>query len=283
MNPNPEREAFEWQVGIWDRMSQLYFGEIDSRFAPVVAGAMRRADLKPGERVLDLGTGTGAVAVEAARLVGTTGSVTGVDISPDMLSLAKRRIDESAYTNIELQQGRAEQIPAGDASFDVVLASLSLMYVIDRVAAAREMRRILRSGGRFVGAVWAGPEQCDIVMFQQTAGKFAPPPPVPWVGPGAMADPTGFLGQLARVGIDTRVEAEELGFDFDDFELAWEVLAGVTTAKLAPERREEAKAAVQAAMWPQGSGPRHFRNVTQFLVGRTQYAVLSAQDGPTQA
>jgi integrase len=58
------------------------------------------------------------------------------------------------------------------------------------------------------------------------------------------------------------------GFDFPDFELAWEVLAGVTTAQLPPERRQEAKEAVQATMWPHGRGPRHFRNVTQFLVGR---------------
>jgi hypothetical protein len=83
-----------------------------------------------------------------------------------------------------------------------------------------------------------------------------------------LANPAPFLEQLARVGIDARVESEELGFDFDTFELAWEVLAGVTTAKLAPEQREDAKAAVQAAMWPQGHGPRHFRNVTQFIVGR---------------
>lgn len=268
MQPTPEQEAFQWQVGVWDRISQLYFREIDPRFASVIAGTIRRADLRPSERVLDLGTGTAALAAEAARLVGTSGTVTGLDISPDMLALAKRRVDASTHTNIELRQGRAEEIPAGDAAYDVVLASLSLMYVLDRSAAAREVRRVLRPGGRFVGAVWAAPERCDIVRFQQTAGKFAPPPPVPGVGPGALADPTTFLEQLARVGIETRVETEELGFDFESFELAWEVLAGVTTAKLAPERRQEAKAAVQAAMWPQGRGPRHFRNFTQFLVGR---------------
>lgn len=269
MQLTPEQEAFQWQVGVWDRISQLYFREVDPRFASVVAGTIKRADPKPGEKVLDLGTGTGALAVEAAHLVGATGAVTGVDISPDMLSLAKKRVDGLSHTNnIELRQGRAEEIPAAAAAFDAVLASLSLMYVIDRAAAAREVRRVLRPGGRFVGAVWAAPERCDIVLFQQTAGKFAPPPPVPGVGPGAMADTAPFLGQLARAGIDARVETEELGFDFDNFELAWEVLAGVTTAKLAPERRQEAKAAVQAAMWSQGHGPRHFRNVTQFIVGR---------------
>lgn len=108
------------------------------------------------------------------------------------------------------------------------------MYVIDRAAAARELRRVLRPRGRVVAARWAGPERCDIVLFQQTAGKFAPPPPVSGVGPGALADPAAFLAQLARAGINVHVEAEELGFGFDKFELAWEVLAGVTTAQLPP-------------------------------------------------
>ena len=88
------------------------------------------------------------------------------------------------------------------------------------------------------------------------------------VGPGAPADPAAARSSTGAAGINAHVEAEELGFGFDRFELAWEVLAGVTTAQLAPERRQEAKEAVQAVMWPHGNGARHFRNVTQFLVGR---------------
>ena len=268
MEANHDREGLEWQIGVWDRISQLYLHEVDSRFAPVVENVIRRGGLKPGQQVLDLGTGTGAVAIHAARLVGPAGKVTGVDISPEMLVLARGRVVDLGLKNVEFCEGRAEAIPAEDGTFDVLLASLILMYVIDRGAAAREIARVLRPGGRFIAAVWAAPDQCDIVLFQQTAGRFAPPPPVPGVGPGALADPSGFLAQLADAGIHARVETEELGFDFDDFELAWEVLAGVTTAQLAPERRQEAKAAVQAVMWPHGHGPRHFRNVTQFFIGR---------------
>lgn len=142
------------------------------------------------------------------------------------------------------------------------------MYVINREAAAREIARVLRPRGRVVAAVWAGPEQCDIVLFQQTAGRFAGPPPVPGVGPGALADPSSFLKQLANAGINARVERETLGFDFDNFVSAWDALAGVTTAHLAPERQREAKEAVMAAMYPLGDGPRHFRNVTQFIIGQ---------------
>lgn len=268
MEANSDRQGLEWQIGVWDRISQLYLREIDPRFALVVEHVIRRAGLKAGQHVLDLGTGTGAVAVGAAGLVGHDGRVTAVDISPEMLVLARRRVVDLGLKNLDFREGRAEAIPAEDSTFDVVLASLSLMYAIDRSAAAREIRRVLRPGGRFVAAVWAAPDQSDIVLFQQTAGRFAPPPPVPGVGPGAMADPTGFLAQLAEAGIHAHVEREELGFDFDDFELAWEVLAGVTTAGLTPERRQEARTAVQAVMWPNGEGPRHFRNVTQFLTGR---------------
>jgi SAM-dependent methyltransferase len=143
-----------------------------------------------------------------------------------------------------------------------------MMYVIDRDAAAREIARVLKPGGRFVAAVWAGPEQCDIVLLQQTAGRFAGSPPVPGVGPGALADPSGFLRQLDAAGIRARVESEMLGFEFPDFASAWETLAGVTAAELPPASRREAKDAVMAAMYPNGDGPRHFRNLTHFVVGR---------------
>lgn len=263
-----EREALEWQIGVWDRISERYLREVDKRFAPVVEHVITRAGLEPRHRVLDLGTGTGSVAIRAAPLVAPGGHVLGIDISPEMLTLAQQQVVALGLPDVSFREGRAEAIPVTDGAFDVLLASLSLMYAIDRAAATRELARVLRPGGRFVAVVWAGPERCDIVLFQQTAGSFAPPPPVPGVGPGALANPAPFLAQLTDAGIDAAVETETLGFDFHDFESAWDVLAGVTTAHLPPEQQQEAKRAVMAAMWPGGVGPRHFRNVTQFIIGR---------------
>ena len=267
MDTDQEQAGVAWQLGIWNRISEIYAREIDQRFAPVVDGVIARAALTAGQHVLDLGTGTGAVAERAAQMVGPQGHVVGVDMSPDMLAFAQRRMAGGGLTNVSLREGRAESLPAENATFDVVLASLSLMYVLDRAAAAREIARVLRPQGRLVATVWAGPAQCDIVLFQQTAGRFAGPSPVPGVGPGALADPTLFLQQLAAGGIQARVEQEMLGFTFDTFAAAWEALAGVTTAHLPPERQQEAKGAVMAAMYPQGDGPRHFRNTTQFILG----------------
>lgn len=256
-----------WQTGVWDRMSEVYLREVDARFAPVVAHTVRRAALRRGDRVLDLGTGTGAVALEAAAAVGAEGSVLGVDISGDMLEIADRRLRQAGHTNADFREGRGELIPAEPEQFDAVVASLCFMYVIDRAAAAAECARVLRRGGRFVAAVWAGPEEADIVRFQATAGRFAPPPPVPGVGPGALADPSELLGQLHEAGIEAHVETETVVFDFPSFGAAWDVLAGVTTASLPPDRVAAAQAAVRDVMWAEPGSARTFANRTQFLVG----------------
>ena len=260
-------EGFAWQVGVWDRMAQPYQRELDRCFASVVGGVVARATLQTGERILDLGAGTGSVAIRAAALVGDGGHVTGVDISSEMLGLARERASALNLANVTFREGRAEALPVDSSSFDAVLASLSLMYVIDRAAAAREIARVLRPGGGFVAAVWAAPADCDIVRFQEAAARFAPSPPVPGVGPGALAGTRALLAQLENAGVRASVETEVLGFDFEDFDSAWTVLAGVTAAALAPERLEEAKAAVRNLMWQHGNGPRHFRNTTHFIVG----------------
>ncbi len=261
-------EALVWQTGVWDKISDLYVREIDRRFEPVVDHTLRRAALRPGEAVLDLGTGTGAVALEAARSVGPEGRVVGLDISREMLTLARRNAEVAGVTNAVFLDGRGESIPAQASEFDAVVASLSLMYVIDREAAATECARVLKRSGRFVASVWGGSDETDIVLFQTTAGRFAPAPPVPGVGPGALADPTEFLTQLDTAGIEATVETETLTFDFPSFDLAWTVLAGVTTASLPAERIQEAKAAVRDVIWPKPESPRTFSNTTQFIVGK---------------
>lgn len=261
------RAALTWQTGVWDRMSAVYLSEIDPRFAPVIARLVDRAAVRPGDRVLDLGTGTGAVAARIAPLLLPGGAVTAIDPSAAMLDLARGRAAQFKLGNVTFAEGRAEAIPAEDSAYDAVLASLCLMFAIDRAAGAREIARVLRPHGRLVASCWAGPDEADIVRFQQIAGSFAPAPPIVGVGPGALADPAPFLAQLADAGIVARVERETLGFDFPTFDAAWAVLANVTTAQLSSERQEAAKAAVRAAMWPEGDGPRHFRNVVHYIIG----------------
>lgn len=107
------------------------------------------ADLKPGEAVLDVGCGTGSLAIEAKRHVGSTGSVCGIDASPEMLARAGRK---AAKTGCEVvfKNGAAQALPFADGQFDAVLSTLMLHHLprTARQQCAGEMRRVLKPGGR---------------------------------------------------------------------------------------------------------------------------------------
>ena len=120
-------------------------------FVPVIGGPfagdlVTEAALNPGERVLDVACGTGVVARLAAERVGRTGTVAALDLNLGMLSVA--RTIPSPGAEIRWYETTAESIPLPDNGFDVVLCQLGLQFVVDKIAAIREMRRVLVPGGR---------------------------------------------------------------------------------------------------------------------------------------
>jgi ubiquinone/menaquinone biosynthesis C-methylase UbiE len=123
---------------------QLFF--VPSIGAPAADDLVALANLQPGERVLDVACGTGIVARLAADRVGATGSVSGLDIHPGMLEVA--RSATSPGVAIEWHQADAESMPFPDGSFDVVLCQMGLQFPSGKLAALREMRRVLVTGGR---------------------------------------------------------------------------------------------------------------------------------------
>ncbi len=123
---------------------------VPAMMAPWAARLADAARIAPGDRVLDVACGTGALTGEALRRVGLTGAVTGLDPNPEMLAVARRRVPEA-----DLREGRTEELPFADADFDVVTCSFGLMFFTDRGRALREMVRVLRPGGRLALSVWA--------------------------------------------------------------------------------------------------------------------------------
>lgn len=106
------------------------------------------ADLRPGERVLDLGSGGGIDVLLSAKRVGPTGRAFGVDMTDEMLALAMRNAAEAGATNVEFLKGHIEALPLPAESIDVVISNCVVNLAADKLAVFREIARVLRPGGR---------------------------------------------------------------------------------------------------------------------------------------
>jgi arsenite methyltransferase len=113
-----------------------------------VANPFALGRLEPGERVLDVGCGAGTDSLVAAQMVGPEGSVTGIDMTPEILAKARRAAEELAAGNVEFLEGDAERLPFADESFDVVISNGVIDLIPDKDAVFSEIYRVLRPGGR---------------------------------------------------------------------------------------------------------------------------------------
>src|SRR5215469_10932255 len=130
-------------------------------------------DLRAGQRVLDIATGSGNTALAAARRYC---EVTGVDFVPSLLDRARERA-AAERLDIDFREADAESLPFPDASFDVVLSTFGVMFAPDQTRAASELLRVCRPGGRIGLTAWTPGSL--MAAAQATAGRFAPFPPVP--------------------------------------------------------------------------------------------------------
>jgi SAM-dependent methyltransferase len=134
------------------------------------------ADLHEGETVLDLGSGAGADVLISARRVGPSGRAIGLDMTDEMLDLARANAAEAGLGNVELVKGNIEDIPLGDASVDVVISNCVINLSGDKDQVLREVARVLRPGGRFaVSDVIADRDMDDVTRadMQQWTGCIA--------------------------------------------------------------------------------------------------------------
>lgn len=151
---------------------------------PAAARLVAFARLQPGETVLDVGTGTGVVAITAAR---AGAKVMALDLTPELLAQARENARIARCESIEWTEGDAERLPYPDASFDVVLSQFGHMFAPRPDVAVAEMRRVLKPGGRVAFATW--PPEHLVGRIFAFVGQNSPPPPAGAAPPGQWGNP----------------------------------------------------------------------------------------------
>lgn len=206
------REQWDTVAEAWDRWTPT----LHAWLGPVTATMLDLAQLRPGDRVLDVAAGAGEPGLSAAALIGPTGSILATDFAANILAFAKRAARARGVANFATRAMDAEQLDLADASFDAAFSRLGIIYCPDRHRALSELRRVLKPGGRAVIASFTAPDRNT--FFASAIGAIRRraqlPPPAPGLpgpfslgGTGVMA---AMLGQAGFRSVETRVVAPPL-------------------------------------------------------------------------
>ena len=194
---------------------------VDRHTVAATDGLVAGADVRPGDRVLELAAGPGSLGPIWSQLAGPTGHVVISDIAPGMAEVARRR--NAGLNNVEVAVLDVAAIDRTDASFDVVVCRMGLMFSRDPGLAFSEIRRVLAPGGRLAALTWAGmehnPWMTCVGMAAMMNGIVAGEPPV---GPGgifSLSDPNELAALAGTAGfLDVKVETIAVTFTADSIE-----------------------------------------------------------------
>jgi SAM-dependent methyltransferase len=186
----------------YDRMTGSFGERIIEATAP-----------RPGERMLDVGCGNGAVALAVSALVAPGGSVMGLDISGPMLAYARQRAEAAGIASVSFRQGDAQVCPLPPASFDAVVSRFGVMFFDDPAAAFANLGRALKPGGRIAFSCWRDLLANDWLMIPAGAAlQYVPMPDLGQPGapgPFSLADPDR-VRQVLRDAAFAQVALEEV-------------------------------------------------------------------------
>lgn len=202
-SPNAEQAEY-WNASpaaeSWASLQQ----DIDRQFAPLSAKVLEALAPMPGERILDVGCGSGDTSLAIARRVGASGAVTGLDISGTLLAVARRRAAEQGVA-AEFIEADAQSYAFAGAAYDALFSRFGVMFFADPVAAFRNLRGALKPGGRLAFVCWRPAKENPMFSgpYKAAADLFTPPsepvdPHAP--GPFAFADDQRLRGILTEAG-----------------------------------------------------------------------------------
>jgi ubiquinone/menaquinone biosynthesis C-methylase UbiE len=197
---------------MWGRGGRDY-DNVSFAISDALAHAAQRLNARAGERILDVATGTGWSARNVARM---GAAVTGVDISKELLTAA-RELSAHIRPPIEYRQADAERLPFEDGAFDGVISTFGVMFALDQVQAAVELRRVCRPGGRLALTTWA--PTGAVAVFFGIIGRHSDEPPPP-SSPLAWGDPAQVEKLLGKM-FDLKFEPGVSNAYHDSVEDIW--------------------------------------------------------------
>jgi len=210
---------------LWNEKAEIYH----ERYASKKVGPFKSlqeliatAKLQRGDRVLDVATGTGIVAIEAVEKVGNDGKVVGIDISTGPLAIAKRTAGNA--NNLQFLEMDAEDLKFPDGSFDVVLSEFALMFFPDSQRALREMKRILVKNGRIAVSVHGSADNAPYLsVIMNALMKYAPEIiPVGRPGPHRFGEPDLLRTEFENSGFkEINVAVFSYPYNAGTFEEYW--------------------------------------------------------------
>jgi SAM-dependent methyltransferase len=265
MTPLAETGPNAEQIRYWNEQAGPVWlanqAALDLRLARFGELVLERARVVAGERVLDVGCGCGATALELGRRVGPAGGVLGVDISQPMLERARERARAAGAANVAFESGDAQSFAFDPECFDLVFSRFGVMFFSDPPSAFANLLRALRPGGRLAFVCWQEPARnpwLSVPMRAVAAHVPLPPPAAPDApGPFAFADPVRTAGILQRGGFEQVVLAPvETTFDVGstlDEAVEFALTVGPAAALLRdapPDAVARAREAVRAAVAP---------------------------------
>ena len=220
MPPLDPQQIIETQRQDWTRVApgwEKWDESLDHNMAFMNYRLVGEARVRPGQRILDLGSGTGYPALLAAQAVGPRGNVVGLDLADAMLDVARRKAKALGLTNIRFQAGDVSTLPFDAGSFDAVISRFCLMFLPDVPKAAAEIARVLKPGGYLAAAVWSLPEKNPFLNIPINIVKQfidIPPPEPEQPGIFRLAKPGDLRGIVERAGLtplaDETVSGESL-------------------------------------------------------------------------
>ena len=195
------------QAEAWDGPEGEYWAVHRARFDDVISPHHRAllpaAAIVPGERVLDIGCGNGLTSRDAARAVGPSGSVLGVDLSGPMLGRAEKLAKEDGLDNVRFEQADAQVHSFEPGVYDLAMSRFGVMFFLDPVAAFTNISSALRPGGRLTILVWqsvASNEWARSMGEALAMGRDLPSPPPGAPSPFSLADTDHARGVLTEAG-----------------------------------------------------------------------------------